>query len=112
MVSILLLDADDIVLVAPDSDRLPRMLNVVTEWCHSDRWKLSVNPAKTKIVHFRPQSFVRSDAKLTCSGSDIEFCDSYKYLGVWFDEHLTMPKAATELAKSASRALGVLLVFG
>ena len=105
MVSILLY-ADDIVLVAPDSDRLQRMLNVVTEWC--DRWKLSVNPAKTKIVHFRSQSFVRSDAKLTCSGSGIEFCDSYKYLGVWFDEHLTMTKAATELAKSASRALGVL----
>ena len=61
MVSILLY-ADDIVLVAPDSDRLQRMLNVVTEWC--DRWKLSVNPAKTKIVHFRPQSFARSDAKI------------------------------------------------
>ena len=38
MVSILLY-ADDIALVAPDSDRLQGMLNVVTEWC--DRWKLS-----------------------------------------------------------------------
>ena len=37
MVSILLY-ADDIILFAPDSDRLQRMLNVVTEWC--DRWKL------------------------------------------------------------------------
>ena len=52
MVSILL-HKDDIVLVAPDSDRLQKMLNVVTESC--DRWKLYVNPKKTKIVHFRPQ---------------------------------------------------------
>ena len=102
----ILLYTDDIVLVAPDSDYIQRMLNVVTECCH--RWKLSVNPAKTRFVHFRPQSFARSDANLTWSGSDNEFRDSYKYLGVLFDEHLTMTTAATELAKSASRALGVL----
>ncbi len=33
----------------------------------------------------------------------------YKYLGLWLDEHLTLDTAVTELAKSASQALGVLI---
>ncbi|VDH97472.1 Hypothetical predicted protein [Mytilus galloprovincialis] len=51
-----LLYADDISLIAPDKESLQRMLNVVTEWCAE-----CVNIGKTKIVHFHPQSFLRSD---------------------------------------------------
>ena len=32
----------------------------------------------------------------------------YKYFGLWFQEHLDMKFAITELAKSASRALSAL----
>lgn len=39
---------------------------------------------------------------------DIVLTDSYKYLGVWFDENLKIDKAVSELAKSAIRALGAL----
>ncbi|VDI42250.1 Hypothetical predicted protein [Mytilus galloprovincialis] len=103
----LLLYADDIALIAPDKESLQRMLNVVTEWCAE--LKLSVNIGKTKFVHFRPQSFLRSDFTFRCSGKNIDYIDSYKYLGVWMDEHLTFVKHAKELTKAASRALGALI---
>jgi hypothetical protein len=34
------------------------MLDVVSDWCTT--WKLSINVNKTKVMHFRPQSFVYS----------------------------------------------------
>ena len=81
------------------------MLNVLTDWCSS--WKLSINPQKTKVVHFRPQSLDISDFNFACTSNyDLTITDSYKYLGIWLDEHLTFTKNTKELAKSASRALG------
>lgn len=51
----ILLYADDIALITPDEQSLQLMLNKLTDWC--SKWKLSVNPQKTKVIHFRPQSF-------------------------------------------------------
>ena len=107
MLSILLY-ADDIVLLAPDECSLQRMMNIFSEWCVN--WKLTINDEKTKVVHFRPQLMEISRSKFTCGGHSIQFTDSYKYLGVWLDEHITFHKNAKELAKSASRALGA--VYG
>ena len=53
-------------------------------------------------MHFQRSHF--QDPNL-CSEN---YCESYKYLGVWMDEHLTFNKNAKELAKAASRALGSL----
>ncbi|VDI73299.1 Hypothetical predicted protein [Mytilus galloprovincialis] len=49
-----------------------------------------------------------SEYSFECSGHKIMKIDSYKYLGIWLDEHLTFRKNARELSKSASRALGAL----
>ena len=96
----ILLYADDIALIAPDESKLQQMLDVVTSWC--SEWKLHSN------VHFRNPSVQRSNFIFTCSNSNIEYVESYKYLGLWFDEHMNMNKDVRELAKSASRALGAL----
>jgi hypothetical protein len=37
---------------------------------------------------------------------DILKVNSYKYLGIWLDEHLTFDKSTKEIAKSASSVLG------
>jgi len=55
----ILLYADDIALITPDEQSLQLMLNKLTDWC--SKWKLSVNPEKTKVIHFRPQSFSLTD---------------------------------------------------
>ena len=102
----ILLYADDIALIAPDELKLQQMLDVVTSWC--SEWKLHINASKTQIVHFRNPSVQRSNFIFTCSNSNIEYVESYKYLGLWFDEHMNMNKAVRELAKSASHALGAL----
>jgi hypothetical protein len=69
-----------------------------------------VNPEKTKVIHFRPQSFSLTDFQFKCANHDILKVNSYKYLWIWLDEHLTFDKSTKELASSASRALGA--VYG
>ncbi len=39
----------------------------------------------------------------------VEYSPAYKYLGLWFQERLDLQYTASELAKSASRALGVII---
>lgn len=104
----ILLYADDIALITPDEQSLQLMLNKLTDWC--SKWKLSVNPEKTKVIHFRPQSFSLTDFQFKWANHDILKVNSYKYLGIWLDEHLTFDKSTKELANSASRALGA--VYG
>ena len=103
----ILLYADDIALIAPDPKSLQSMLDIVSDWCRM--WGLAINPQKSKVVHFRPPSIQQTDFEFKCGLNDIDKTDSYKYLGLWFDEHLRMDKVVKELAKSASRALGALI---
>ena len=102
----ILLYADDVMLIAPNAESLQLMLNKLHEWC--SKWRLSVNSDKTKIVHFRPSSVLRCNNLISCGNLNIELTDKYKYLGLWFQEHLDLKFATSELAKSASRALSVL----
>ena len=102
----ILLYADDIALIDPDADSLQLMLDKLHDWC--SRWRLTINSDKTKIVHFRPLNVQTCNKQFSCGNLDIEVTDKYKYLGLWFQEHLDMKYATTELSKSASRALSVL----
>ena len=102
----LLLYADDIALIAPDAQSLQLMLNKLNEWC--SKWRLSINSEKTKIVHFRPASVLCCNELFSCGHLNIKKTEKYKYLGLWFQEHLDLKFATSELAKSASRALSVL----
>lgn len=48
----LLMYADDIVLISPDSTSAQLQLDVLTEWCSS--WGMFINTKKSQIVHVRP----------------------------------------------------------
>ena len=61
--------ADDIALITPDEQSLQLMLNKLTDWC--SKWKLSGNPEKTKVIHFRPQSFSLTDFQFKWANHDI-----------------------------------------
>ena len=102
----LLLYADDIVLLAPTEESLQLMLNKLNEWCA--KWRLLINQEKTKIVHFRPVSIQETQYNFVCGELALEKTSTYKYLGLWFHEHLDMKFAVNELTKSASRALSAL----
>ncbi len=102
----LLLYADDIALTAPSADKLQTMLGTVNKWCN--KWRLTVNTEQTKVVQFRPPSTTLTTYTYTCGDRIIENTNSYKYLGLWLNEHLNMTKSVNELAKSAGRALSAL----
>ena len=102
----ILLYADDIVLLAPTEEYLQMMLDKVHEWCF--KWRLELNGEKSQIVHFRPGKRECSKVIFKCGDLTLKYTQSYKYLGLWFDEHLDFKTAVNQLAKSAGRALSAL----
>ena len=81
------------------------MLDHVHEWC--TQWKMTVNMKKTKVVEFRKKGYVRSLAKFRLGDKQVDYCSSYKYLGVTFDEFLTFEENCDTLTKAGHRALGI-----
>lgn len=70
------------------------------------KWGMKVNVEKTKIVHFRAPRCTRTKFCFKYDNCIIEIVDSYKYLGVYLDEHLNFYKCTDILTESAGRALG------
>ena len=103
----ILLYADDIVLLSNSEKDLQTMVDVVHEWCST--WLMSVNLAKTKIVHFRHKRKNRSEFVFKYGEKIIDYVDTYKYLGIYFDQHLDFRLNEEELSKAGGRALGALV---
>ncbi len=85
---------------------LQAMLDTVTDW--SQKWRLSINAEKTNVVHFRTSGTVKTQFEFTCSGVGLEINESYKYLGLVFNEYIDKGRMVTAVAKSAI-ALGLLI---
>ena len=102
-----LMYADDIVVIASSAADLQCQLNCVNEWCQ--KWRLDLNADKSKIMHFRPKKCPTTTATFKCGNLKLGQCSTYKYLGIWFTEHLDMSFAAREISKAASRALGAII---
>jgi len=100
----ILMYADDMILCANNEIDLQCMITAMCDW--TKLWRVKVNINKSKIVHFRPVRRQRTIFEF-CYGLDaMEIVDSYKYLGVFLDEHLNYNKCSQILAESARRALG------
>ena len=104
----MLLYADDIILIASDEHKLQRMLDALNEYCKTCM-RLTINPNKSKIVHFRRKSCPRSTQQFHCGNKAIEIVSSYKYLGLVLSEFLDFQVTAKVVSQSASRALGLLI---
>jgi hypothetical protein len=105
MLSILLY-ADDIVLVAESAQHLQCMLNCLFEWCM--KWRLVVNEGKTKVMHIRPSRTPLTPCIFKFGNKVLDIVQSYKYLGIYVNEHVDYKYTATMLAAAGSRALGSL----
>ena len=77
--------ADDIAIMAETEEDLQCMLSTLHTWCES--WRLHINTSKTKTVHFRHKSQLRTSFNFKCGPSELEVVPSYKYLGVWLDDN-------------------------
>ena len=98
--------ADDIVLLAESPEQLQSLINIMNKWCN--KYRLIVNPGKSKVVHFRnpPKQQCDFNFQLGNDGPKLEIVENYKYLGTFFDEYLTFTKATEVLNAAANRALG------
>lgn len=103
----ILLYADDIVLLSQDPDELQKLINHVNSWCK--KWLMAVNLDKTKIMHFRKKGNTRSSYEFKYDNESIKYADSYKYLGLHFDEHLSMEVDEEKLANAGKKALGSII---
>ena len=102
-----LLYADDLVLVAETEADLQTLLNTLSCWC--TRNHITVNESKSNIVHFRTPSIPRTLFNFSCCGKALSVSAQYNYLGLLLTEFLDLAAMASVVAKSASRALGLVI---
>ena len=104
MTSLLLLYADDIVLLAEDELNLQRQLDILNNWCN--KWMLNFNLTKSEIIHFRKTRKKQTKYIFKFGNNSLTMVLKYKHLSIILDEHLTYNECATTLADSAGRNLG------
>ena len=79
---ILMLFADDMVILGKDANDLQKSLDLLDVYC--SRWGLQVNTDKTKIVVFRKRGGLRDNEAWTYKGSRLEVVNEFNYLGTVF----------------------------
>ena len=99
----LLLYADDIVLMSDTETKLQAMLNTVDTWCR--KWRVVINTDKSKCMHFRRPRMPQSDYIFVVGEHELETVNSYKYLGVIFEDKGGFKTNCDLLSKAAGRAL-------
>ena len=100
----LLMYADDIVFLSPDIDKAQKQVTVLYEWCK--KWRMSINPKKSQVMHIRNHQKPRSQTKIYCGNHELSYTDKYKYLGYTIQEHLSHKPNIEILTSAAARSYG------
>ena len=99
----ILLYADDIVIFANSAEGLQRNLNILHNYCQ--RWKLTVNVAKTKIIVFRKGGQLPRNLRFIYNGLNIEIVEKFSYLGIVLTSGGSFSNCQTTLAGQAQKAV-------
>ena len=78
----MLLYVDDIVLFENSAEQLQDSLNLLSTYCQ--RWKLTVNINKTKVMVFRKGGTLPRNLTFLYNGNQLEIVRNFKYLGIIF----------------------------
>ena len=100
--------ADDIALLAETEQDLQNLLDITFEWCEA--WHMKINTLKTKIMHFRQTSARATNFIFKIDNCPVDIVPTYKYLELMLSYNLDFKVTAELVAKSAHRALGLLIV--
>ena len=77
-----ILFADDMTLAAPSRSALQKLINVAVAYC--EEYCLNFNAKKTKIIVFGPKyKEVGAFARVKIGDTDIDYVDSWRYLGFY-----------------------------
>ena len=101
-----LLYADDTIIMAESAEELQRALDALHEYCH--KWKLTVNPSKTKVMIFS-RGVIRVFPAFIFGAVHLEVVREYVYLGVKFYCNGKFEHAKLKQTEQANKALHALL---
>ena len=104
---ILMLFADDMVILGRNRDDLQRSLDLLKTYC--DTWGLTVNASKSKVVVFRKCGRLKSNEKWSFNGKELEVVDKFNYLGTIFDSNGTFTSNTEMLVGKGIKAMHVLI---
>ena len=99
----LLFYADDIVINAENESDLQIQLDFINQWCK--KWRLNINYNKSNVIHFRKRNDRQSNFVFIFGHLPIYTVQTYTYLGIVFDEHLTFSECIKTRTDAAGRAL-------
>ena len=106
---LVLLYADDTVLLSNSSDGLQQALNDLSGYC--TEWKLKVNSSKTKVIIFSKRK-PKVMPKLVFDNKVLEIVTEFKYLGVVFKSTGSFNNCKVYLKEQATKAMFALLSKG
>ena len=99
---LLLLHADDTIILAESAQELQKAINGMYQYCK--HWKLEINITKTKIMVFS-RGKIRNLPNITFGVLPLEVVYEYTYLGVTFNYNGTFGKAIQKLHNTATKAM-------
>ena len=97
-----LLFADDVALFSDSIIGLQRLLNKLELYC--DRWNMSVNLDKSKVVVFKGGGHLSKNEKWSYGGEVVQTVSYYKYLGILMSCRLNWSMATKLLAQQAKKS--------
>ena len=100
----ILLYADDMVLTAPSLRALQQLLSATEVYCKT--WDIMINAKKTKNMSFGKK---HSLASLHLDGTNIDWVDSWSYLGVTLKSHTSFNCCVQDKIKSFYRCANAIL---
>lgn len=103
----LLLFADDAVLFSETREGLQNSLDNLENYC--ERWNLTVNVDKTKVVIFRKGGNLSGNDHLYFSGQELEIVNCFTYLGVVFSSGGSFIQNTKTISAKALKAMHQLL---
>jgi hypothetical protein len=97
-----LMYADDLVIMSQSALGLQNSLDKLNEYCQ--KWKLSVNIDKTKVMIFNKSGRLLTKFSFKFGKHNIQLCGEYSYLGIVFTPSGSFTKAINFLYDKACKA--------
>ena len=86
---------------------LNRDLSKISTWCNS--WGMRLNPNKTQsMIVSRSRTVFPPHPDLLVGNTSLNFCDSFKILGVMFDSMFTFERHIHSISFSVAQKIGLL----
>lgn len=99
----LLMYADDMILFSESIEGLQNMLNNL--FTYTQKWNLTVNINKTKIIVFRNGGRVKDDEVWHFNGDIVQLVDEFCYLGVLLNYNGKFSKAVQHVSEQGRKAM-------